>query len=137
MGKPSSKERHLASQAPYNPEPFVKRLGQLVEDHNESLREAATRSGLDYQSVRRYLGGRRPHIMACVLLANHYKVNPNELLTLAGWPALEVFEIDTESAEKLPPEAVDVARDVARIADPGLRQEVAQAIRTLLRKYFA
>lgn len=137
MKKPSSQERHLASKMPYNPEPLITRLNKLVEEHNESWREAATKSGLDYQSVRRYLGGRRPHIMACILLANHYKINPNELLTLAGWPPMDVFEIKTESAEHLPPEAVDVARDVAKIADPGLRKEVAEAIRTLIKKHFS
>jgi hypothetical protein len=65
-----------------------------------------------------------------------YGVNPNELLTLAGWPALRVFEIHTESAEALPPEAVDLARDITRISSPALRKQVAEAIRTLLIKYF-
>jgi len=86
--------------------------------------------------VRRYIAGRRPNIMACILLADHLGVNPNELLTLAGWPPLQVFEIHTESAEALPPEAVDVARDIARITSPALRKQVAGAIRTLLARYF-
>jgi hypothetical protein len=86
--------------------------------------------------VRHYIAGRRPNIMACILLADHLGVNPNELLTLAGWPPLKVFEIHTESAEALPPEAVDVARDIARISSPALRKQVAEAIRTLLAKYF-
>ena len=74
--------------------------------------------------------------MACILLANHWKVNPNELLTLAGWPELEVFKIETKSAENLPPEAVDVALDLAKIPEPGTRKKVAEAIRTLLAQYF-
>jgi len=74
--------------------------------------------------------------MACILLADHLGVNPKELLTLAGWPPLEVFGIDTESAEALPPEAVDIARDIARINSPALRKQVTEAIRTLLTKYF-
>ena len=73
--------------------------------------------------------------MACILLADHLGVNPNELLTLAGWPRLKVFEIYTESAEASP-EAVDVARDIARISSPALCKQVAEAIRTLLAKYF-
>jgi len=36
----------------------------------------------------------------------------------------------------LPPEAVDVARDIARISRPALRKQVAEAILTLLAKYF-
>jgi len=58
------------------------------------------------------------------------------VLELAGWPPLKVFEIHTESAEALSPEAVDVARDIARISNPALRKQVAEAIRTLLKKYF-
>ena len=37
--------------------------------------------------------------MACILLADHLGVNPNELLTLAGRPPIKVFEIHTERAE--------------------------------------
>ena len=33
-------------------------------------------------------------------------------------------------------EAVDMARDIARISSPALRKQVAEAIRTLLTKYF-
>jgi len=74
--------------------------------------------------------------MACILLDDHLGVNPNELLALAGWPPLQVFEIHTERAEDFPPEAVEVARDIARISSPALRNRVAEAIRTLLAKYF-
>jgi hypothetical protein len=91
---------------------------------------------LDHQSAQRDIAGRRPNIKACILLADHLGVNPNELLTLAGWPPLKVFEILAESAEALPPEAVDVARDITRISSPALRKQVAEAIRTLLAKYF-
>jgi hypothetical protein len=75
-------------------------------------------------------------ITACVLLANHWGVHPNELLTLAGWPALEIFAVKTDSAEKLPQEAVEVAQAVAKISDPGKRKQVSEAILTLLSKYF-
>ena len=136
MDKPSSRTRNLAQKAPYDHKPFSTRLHELLGKHNETSREAALKSGLDHQSVRRYIAGRRPNIMACILLADHLGINPNELLTLAGWPPLHVFEIHTESAEALPPEAVDVARNISRITSPALRKEVAQAIRTLLVKYF-
>ncbi len=54
--------------------------------------------------------------------------NPNELLMLAGWPTLKAFDIHTESAEHLPPEAVQVAKEIARIPNPGTRKTVAEAI---------
>jgi len=72
----------------------------------------------------------------CILLADHFGVNHNEFLQLGGWPTLRAFDIRTASAEKLPPEAVEVATDLARIPNPGTRKQVAEAIRTLLAKYF-
>jgi hypothetical protein len=93
-------------------------------------------SELDHQSVCRYIADRRPNIMACILLADHLGINPNELLTLAGCLPLQVLEIHAESTETLPPEAVDVARDIARISSTALRKQVAEAIRTLLKQYF-
>ena len=137
MKKPSSRERNLASKAPYDPGPFTTRLAELLKKANETYRETAIKSGLDLQSVRRYAGGeRRPSLMACLLLADHFRVNPNEFLELAGWPPMQVFDIELESAENLPTEAVDVAKDIARIPDPGMRKEVAQAIRILIKNYF-
>jgi len=46
------------------------------------------------------------------------------------------FDIHAESVENLPPEAVEVAKDIAKIENPGTRREVAKAIQTLLSKYF-
>ena len=69
-------------------------------------------------------------------MADHFGINPNELLALAGWPTLKAFDIHMESAENLPPEAVEVAKAIAQIPDPGTRKTVAEAILTLVRKYF-
>jgi hypothetical protein len=75
-------------------------------------------------------------MQVCILLADHFGINPNEILQLAGWPSLRAFDIHMESAENLPSEAVDVAKEIARIPNPGTRKEVAQAILILVRKYF-
>ena len=83
------------------------------------------------------MDGHRPAFHICILLADHFGINPNELLELANWPRLKTFDVRTASAESLPIEAVDVAFDIAKIPDPGTRKEVAEAIRTLLKKYFA
>jgi hypothetical protein len=136
MDVPIAKSRLQARQTPYDPEPFKKRLLQLLETKNETYREASLDSGLDHQAVRRILAGRRPAMHICILFADHFGVNPNEFLELGGWPALKAFDIHAASAENLPPEAVDVAMDVARIPDPGTRKQVAIAIHMLLAKYF-
>jgi len=131
-------ERRLAKQpSRYDPKPFIARITKLLEERNESYREAALASSLDHQALYRYLTGyRRPHMHACILLADHFGINPNEFLQLANYPPLKVFDIQTANAERLPPEAVDVAMDLARIPEPGMRKAVAEAMRALLKQYF-
>ena len=121
----------------YNPEPFLKRLDELMSEKNLSMRHVGIESGLDHQAIRRLKEGDRPNMVYCILLANFFDLNPNELLELAQWPALKAFDIERASAENLPPEAVDVALDIAKISDPGTRKQVAKAVRTLLKKYFS
>jgi hypothetical protein len=120
----------------YDPAPLKQRIDELLKQHKESFREAALSSGLDHQAIRRIRAGYRPNMPVCILLADHWGINPNELLMLAGWPALKAFDIHTESAAHLPPEAVDVAKEIARIPNPGTRKTVAEAILVLVRKYF-
>lgn len=115
---------------------MIKRLDELLKQNKDSFREAALESGLDHQAVRRIRAGNRPQMHVCILLADHFGINPNEILQLAGWPTLKAFDIHTKSAENLPPEAVEVAKEIARIPNPGVRKEVAQAILTLVHNYF-
>lgn len=134
---PLAKKRKVSLKKKYDPKPFIQRIDQLMESRNLSMRETALNSGLDHQAIRRIkVGVRRPDMTYCVLLANFFDINPNELLQLGGWPTLKIFDIQQVSAESLPPEAVDVALDIARIPDPGTRRQVAEAVRVLLKKYF-
>jgi hypothetical protein len=121
----------------YDAEPFNRRINELLAQHNEGYREASLRAGLDHQAVRRYVVvGRRPDRDSCIVLADHFGINPNELMQLAGYAPLKLFEMQTASAESLPSEAVDVALAIAKIAEPSTRKSVAQAVLTLLKKYF-
>ncbi len=136
METPFAKAKRSAMKAEFDSKALTQRLLQLLKERNESLREAALKSGLDHQALRRFLAGQRPNITACIMLADHFGVNPNEFLQLAGWPSLKAFDVETSSAENLPVEAVEVAKDIARIKDPKTRKMVTEAIRTLLTKYF-
>ncbi len=129
--------RRRARAKTYNPKPFVARIEQLMNEKNISMRQTGMEAGLDHQSIRRIKAGKRPDMTYCILLADSLDVNPNEFLKLADWPTLNAFDIKRASAENLPPEAVDVALDIAKIPDPGTRKEVAKAVRTLLKKYFS
>jgi len=128
--------RRRARAKKFNPKPFIDRIEQLMEKNNVSMRHSGIESGLDHQAIRRVKDGDRPDMTYCILLADYFDINPNELLQLADWPTLAAFDIKRASAENLPPEAVDVALDIAKIPDPGTRKEVARAVRVLLKKYF-
>lgn len=136
LDNPIAPHRRKARQRKFNPQPLIDRILELVEKHNESYREASLRSGLDHQTLNRIRAGRRPEMHICILLADHFGVNPNEFLALADWPELEAFSIHAEDVSNMPPEAVEVAKAVARIPDPGTRKQVSEAILTLIRKYF-
>jgi transcriptional regulator with XRE-family HTH domain len=134
--EPLAKQKRDAKAKKYKPEPFVARIDQLIAEKNISMRYTGMESGLDHQAIRRIKSGRRPDMTYCILLANFFDINPNELLQLAEWPTLKAFDIKRATAENLPPEAVDVALDIAKIPDPRTRKQVAEAVRVLLKKYF-
>jgi len=129
--------RRRAREKTFNPKPFAARLDELMGQRNISMRQTGIDSGLDHETIRRIKSGDRPDMTYCILLADYFDINPNELLELADWPSLKAFDIQRASAENLPSEAVDVALDIAKIPDPGTRKEVAKAVRTLLKKYFS
>lgn len=136
--KPLSKQKKDSKKKRFDPEPLITRLDQLMGEKNLSMRQVGIESGLDHQVIRRLkeVHAKRPNMTYCILLADYFGVNPNEFLQLAGWPTLEVFDIKQANADNLPPEAVDVALDIAKIPDPRTRKQVADAVRVLLKKYF-
>ncbi|WP_075072606.1 helix-turn-helix domain-containing protein [Longilinea arvoryzae] len=136
MDKPIAQAQREAKNKPFDLGPFIARLNELMEKHNESYREAGMSAGLDHQAIRRILSGQRPAMVNCILLADHYGVNPNEFLELAGWPTLKVFDVRGLETDRLPPEAVDVALALSRVPDPGVRKQLATAVITLLQKHF-
>jgi hypothetical protein len=132
MREPIAHTRRIARKKVYDPEPFITRLEELLVGHNESYREASLGAGLDHQAVRRILSGQRPQMHICILLADHFGVNPNEFLELANWPKLKIFEVRTVSGENLSPEAVEVAVQIDHIGNPGTRRVVADAINIIV-----
>jgi hypothetical protein len=136
MDKPIAQAQREAKNKPFDLGLFTARLNELMEKHNESYREAGMNAGLDHQAIRRILSGQRPAMVNCILLADHYGVNPNEFLELAGWPTLKVFDVRGLETDRLPPEAVDVALALSRVPDPGVRKQLATAVITLLQKHF-
>lgn len=119
----------------FHPDLLIARLKELLGSHNESLREASLRAGLDHQAVRRIMEGQRPAMHICILLADHFEINPNELLQLAGWPLLKMFGVRSVKGLNIPPEAFEVAMAVASITNPGMRKRKADAILALIKTF--
>ena len=136
MEEPIAKARREAIHSTFDAEPLISRIKELLKKHNESFREASLRTGLDHQAIRRILSGQKPQMHVCILLADHFGVNPNEILKLAGWPTLKAFDVSGVDMVNLPPEATEVALAVAKISEPGIRREVTDAVLILLKKYF-
>jgi len=137
--KPLSKQKKDSKKKKFDPTPLITRIEQLMGEKNLSMRQVGIESGLDHQVIRRLkeVQAKRPNMTYCILLADYFDINPNELLQLAGWPPLKVFDIKRASIDNLPLEAVDVALDLAKIPDPRTRKQVASAVRVLLKQYFS
>ena len=134
--EPLAKVLRKAYRKAYDKQPLLDRIHELLKQRNENYREASLRSGLDNAAIQRVASGQRPSVTTCVYLANHFEVNPNEFLELALWPRLHVFDVSNTVPDKLPTEAVEVAVQLSKIENPGTRKKVAEAIMTLLEKYF-
>jgi hypothetical protein len=134
--EPIAKVLRRGQRKKYDPTEVVAKLKELLKERNESYREASLGASLDHAAIGRIIRGQRPGVHTCVYLANHFGMNPNEMLLLAQWPELDIFRIETANAENLPPEAVDVALRITQIENSGTRKKVAKAILTLLEQYF-
>ena len=132
MALPIAKARRVTRSKEFIAAPLRNRILELLSATKDSYREASLKAGLDHQAVRRIIDGQRPAMHICIMLADYFKINPNELLLLADWPPLRAFEVHEPRSEHLPPEALDVALDIAKIPEAELRKQVSEAIRTLL-----
>lgn len=120
----------------YDPTRLITVLEGLLAERNESYREASLRAGLDHGAVRRYLRDRRrPSRDSLLVLADHFEVNPNDLLVLVGYPPMRMFERKPADLNLLSPTVRLVVEDLERIADPVLRRRLAEAIRLLINGY--
>lgn len=120
----------------YDPARLAQVLEELRQARNESYREAALRAGLDHGALRRYVvDGRRPQRQALIALADHFGVNPNELLPLAGYPPMKLFQQAAVDPDSLPSELGDLIADLQRIPDRSQRRKLVEALRVLLAGY--
>lgn len=118
----------------HSPTPFQKLLQRLIEESGESYRHASQASGLHHTSVSRYLSGTTPSRDACIALADHFGVNPNEMLEAAGYAPLHFFEKEEIDLSKVSPETRLIFEKLERM-DPHLREELLKVITVMLDGY--
>ena len=118
---------------PYDRSALAEYLDGLRQDHNESFREAALRSGLDHGAFLRYIRKlQRPTRESCIAMADHFGVNPNEMLTRAGYDPLHLFDRSLIDPQALAPEVEEIAIYLNRLSPLARRREVCQAVRALV-----
>lgn len=123
----------IAERQAYDREALAAYLEELLEERNESMRQASIAAGLDHSALYRYITDyRRPTRESCIALADHFRLNPNELLTRAGYPPLHFFDRSLVDPQALPPYVAEVASRLSRIESPSRRRELCQALLQIL-----
>jgi len=121
------------AEKPYDRAALAEYLEGLRRNRNESFRQAALRSGLDHGALLRYIKKhQRPTRESCIALADHFGVNPNEILTRAGYDPLHFFDRSLLDPGALAPEVKEVAVYLNRLSPLSRRREVCQAVRELV-----
>ena len=120
----------------YDPIRLAQVLDELRQGRNESYRETSLNAGLDHGALRRYVcDGRRPQRQALIALADHFGVNPNELLPLAGYPPMKLFERVAVDPDSLPSDIGGLVEDLQRIPDRAQRRKLVEAVQVMLAGY--
>ncbi len=122
-GRPKQKRK-------YDPRPLAQVLRQLMEEQGISHRQASMRAGLDRGAIYRFVEqGQRPSRDGAIALADSFGVNPNDLLTLAGYKPMAAFE---KVRAGVPPDLKGLIERLDAIQDLAARSRVIAALETVL-----
>lgn len=117
----------------YDRAAFAAYLSELLEARNESMREASLAAGLNHSAVNRFITDRqRPTRESCIALADHFGLNPNEMLERAGYEPMHFFDRSLVDPEAMPPDVLELSRYLRRIRPYGRRRQLCRVIRELL-----
>jgi hypothetical protein len=74
----------------------------------------------------------RPAEYRSLAVADHFGVNPNEILTRAGYDPLHFFDRSLVDPAALAPEVAELAMYLNHLSPLARRREVCQAVRALV-----
>ena len=72
---------------------------------------------------------------ACIALADHFGINPNEMLEAAGYEPLAFFEEGPLEPGQVSRDVEELATKIDQIPDPRIRRQVIGAMSVLLDMY--
>jgi transcriptional regulator with XRE-family HTH domain len=116
----------------YEPGRFSNYLKTLLKEHDLSMRKASLEAGLNHSAVGGFVRGRRPHRDSCLLLAEYFHVDPNEMLAAAGYEPMPVVDRSLIDPQEFAPEVKEFAAELMHI-ESRRRREIITALRTLLK----
>ncbi len=116
----------------YDADQFMSLLENLLQDTDESYRQASEESGLDSAAISRYLSGTRPSRGACISLADHFRINPNDMLQAAGYETLHFFERRKIEMGQVRPRTAQILEKLEQITDPEVRERLYEVIDVVL-----
>jgi len=120
----------------YDPTAFQELLQRMLEKTGESYSAAARASGLHQTTISNYLretSPSRPMRDACIALADHFGINPNEMLEAAGYEPLHFFDRRMIDPNAMPPDIDQLTGEIMQIEDDIVREEMVDTLRQVLR----
>jgi transcriptional regulator with XRE-family HTH domain len=116
----------------YNSERFQSLLRDLLEKRDESYRAASRAAGLESSTVSRFMRGTRPTEYACIALAGHFGVHPNDVLEAAAYARLPLLDRALGGPHQLTPEVELMAARIETITEPTMRDNALKALNGLI-----
>jgi len=116
----------------YEAKKFKALLEKLLQATGESYRQASEAAGLDSSAVSRYMTGTRPSRGACIALADHFRMNPNDMLLTAGYEPLRFFDRQEVDLSQVRPRTARILEKLERITDPEVRDRLYEVIDVVL-----
>jgi hypothetical protein len=116
----------------YDVKKFREFVEPFLERRNESYRQASMSAGLDETAISRYFRGTQPVRDACIALADHFGINPNEMLEAAGYEPLHFFDRRLIDPNALPPDIEQFMGEIMKIENKSVRQEMVKTLHQVL-----
>ena len=116
----------------FDPTRLSKYLKGLLKARGLTMRKASLQAGLNHSSVGGFVRGRRPHRDTCLILAEYFHVDPNEMLAEAGYEPMPLVDRSLIDANEFAPEVKEFAAELMRFS-PQRRREIIAGLRMVLK----